>query len=52
MNKYLVFNEDLTIKEEIMADKIAFEGRSILLLINDEIVALYPYKDIYIKLIK
>jgi hypothetical protein len=52
MNKYLVFNEDLTIKEEIMADKIAFEGRSIVLLINDEIVALYPYKDIYIKLIK
>jgi hypothetical protein len=52
MNKYLVFNEDLTIKEEVMADKIAFEGRSIVLLINDEIVALYPYKDIYIKLIK
>ena len=52
MNKYLVFNEDLTIKEEIMADNIAFEGRSIVLLINDEIVALYPYKDIYIKLIK
>ena len=52
MNKYLVFNEDLTIKEEIMADKIAFEGRSIVLLINDEIVALYPYKDIYIKLIQ
>ena len=52
MNKYLVFNEDLTIKEEIMADKIAFEGRSIVLLINDEIVALYPYKDIYINLIK
>lgn len=52
MNKYLVFNQDLTIKEEIMADKIAFEGRSIVLLINDEIVALYPYKDIYIKLIK
>ena len=52
MNKYLVFNEDLTIKEEIMADKIAFEGRSIVLLINDEVVALYPYKDIYIKLIK
>ena len=52
MNKYLVFNDDLTIKEEIMADKIAFEGRSIVLLINDEIVALYPYKDIYIKLIK
>lgn len=52
MNKYLVFNNDLTIREEIMADKIAFEGRSIVLLINDEIVALYPYKDIYIKLIK
>ena len=52
MNKYLVFNDDLTIKEEIMADKIAFEVRSIVLLINDEIVALYPYKDIYIKLIK
>jgi hypothetical protein len=52
MNKYLVFNSDLTIKEEVMADKIAFQGRSILLLIKDEIVALYPYKDIYIKLIK
>ena len=42
MNKYLVFNEDLTIKEEIMADKIVFQGRSIVLLINDEVVALYP----------
>jgi hypothetical protein len=52
MNKYLVFNNDLTIQEHIMADKIAFQGRSIVLLINDEIVALYPYKDIYIKLIK
>jgi len=52
MNKYLVFNSDLTIKEEVLADKIAFQGRSILLLINDRIIALYPYKDIYIKLIK
>jgi hypothetical protein len=52
MNKYYVFNNDLTIQEEVMADKIAFQGRSILLLIKDEIVALYPYKDIYIKLIK
>ncbi len=52
MNKYLVFNQDLTIKEVVMADKISFQGRSIVLLINDEIVALYPYKDIYIKLIK
>ena len=52
MNKYYVFNYELTIQEEIMADKIAFQGRSIVLLINDEIVALYPYKDIYIKLIK
>jgi hypothetical protein len=49
LNNYTITPNDYSWEDNVIAERIEFHGRSIVFYTKDDVIAIYPYKDIIIK---